>query len=88
MLLADGVAAIVGSMNLAPGSLDLQRELGIEAHDAEIVERLQTITRDDWRHSHALDLSDGGLVAVLNHGSSRLERALDVNACAQRPARY
>ena len=33
MLLADGVRAIVGSINLAPGSFDDRRELAIEVHD-------------------------------------------------------
>jgi cardiolipin synthase A/B len=65
MLLADGVAAIVGSINLAPGSLDARRELAIEVRDDEIVERLNKVARHDWDHSHALDLSDAGLVADL-----------------------
>src|SRR5207237_841084 len=34
MLLADGVAAIVGSINLAPASLDDRRELAIEVREA------------------------------------------------------
>ncbi len=61
MLLADGVAAIVGSMNLAPGSFDSRRELGIETRDAAVVERLEKIARHDWKHSRPLDLSDEGL---------------------------
>src|SRR5438132_1469960 len=40
MFLADGVAAIVGSINLAPGSLDDRRELAIEVRDEDVVERL------------------------------------------------
>ena len=40
MLLADGLRAIVGSINLAPGSFDDRRELAIEVHDEDIVERL------------------------------------------------
>ena len=65
MLLADGVASIVGSINLAPGSLDGRRELAIEVRDDEVVERLQTIAHHDWKHSHPLDLSDEGLLADL-----------------------
>ena len=61
MLLADGVAAIVGSMNLAPGSFDSRRELGIEIHEAHAVERLQHIAHRDWKHSRPMDLSDEGL---------------------------
>ncbi len=37
MLLADGLRAIVGSINLAPGSFDSRRELAIEVHDDEVV---------------------------------------------------
>jgi cardiolipin synthase len=75
MLLADGVAAIVGSINFAAGSLDGRRELAIEVRDARVVDRLHKVARHDWRHSHALDLSDEGLLADLEdriEGSARL----------------
>jgi phosphatidylserine/phosphatidylglycerophosphate/cardiolipin synthase-like enzyme len=65
MLLADGVAAIVGSINFAAGSLDGRRELAIETHDESIVDRLHKVARHDWDHSHPLDLSDEGLLADL-----------------------
>src|SRR5215468_1123158 len=65
MLLADGVAAIVGSINLAPGSFDSRRELAIEVRDDDVVERLHEIAKLDWDHSHPLDLSDEGLMADL-----------------------
>lgn len=65
MFLADGVAAIVGSINLAPGSLDDRRELAIEVRDEDVVERLYRVARHDWKHSHPLDLSDQGLAADL-----------------------
>lgn len=69
MLLADGRRAIVGSINLAPGSFDDRRELAIEVHDDDIVERLQKVARHDWKNSHALDLTDDGLFADLEkHG--------------------
>jgi cardiolipin synthase A/B len=61
MLLADGVAAVVGSINLAPGSLDDRRELAIEVREDEVVEQLHKIAHHDWKHSHPLDLSDKGL---------------------------
>ncbi len=64
-LLADGVAAIVGSINFAAGSLDSRRELAIEVRDDSVVERLQKIARHDWAHSRPLDLSDEGLLADL-----------------------
>jgi phosphatidylserine/phosphatidylglycerophosphate/cardiolipin synthase-like enzyme len=63
MLLADGVAAIVGSINFAAGSLDGRRELAIEMRDDNVVDRLHTVVRHDWEHSRPLDLSDEGLLA-------------------------
>ena len=66
MLLADDTAAIVGSINLAPGSFDSRRELAIEVHDSDVVERLEHIAKHDWKHSHPLDLSDEGLLADLD----------------------
>jgi cardiolipin synthase len=65
MLLADGVAAIVGSINFAAGSLDGRRELAIETRDEAVVDRLHKVAKHDWEHSHALDLSDEGLLADL-----------------------
>jgi len=65
MLLADGTRAIIGSINLAPGSFSSRRELAIEVSDQHIVERLHDVVRHDWKHSHALDLSDEGLIADL-----------------------
>jgi len=61
MLLADGCRAIVGSINLSPGSFDDRRELAIEVNDTEIVERLHEIAQYDWENSHKLDLTDAGL---------------------------
>jgi len=76
MLLADGLRAIVGSINLAPGSFDHRRELAIEVHDEDVVERLQKIAHHDWENSHPLDLSDEGLFEDLEQrgagGSEKL----------------
>jgi phosphatidylserine/phosphatidylglycerophosphate/cardiolipin synthase-like enzyme len=72
MFLADGVGAIVGSINLAPGSLDDRRELAIEVRDADVVDRLHRVARHDWRHSHPLDLSDEGLIADLEERAEGL----------------
>lgn len=81
MLLADGLRAIVGSINLAPGSFDERRELAIEIHDDEVVERLQEVARYDWKHSHPMDLSDDGLFMDLEErghgGSEKLVLRLD-----------
>jgi cardiolipin synthase A/B len=65
MLIADGSHAIVGSINLAPGSFDDRRELAIEVHDEDIVDRLHQIAKEDWKNSHPLDLTDEGLMADL-----------------------
>ena len=84
MLLADGVAAIIGSMNLAPGSFDSRRELGIEVHDRDAVDRLHKLARHDWKQARPLDLSDEGLLAELE---SRVENAgelLALNAAEKR----
>src|SRR6266851_386527 len=62
MLLADGVAAIVGSINFAPGSFDGRRELAIQVRDEDVVKRLADVAHHDWKHSHPLDLSDEGLL--------------------------
>ena len=74
MFLADGVAAIVGSINLAPGSLDERRELAIEVRDQEVVERLYKVAQHDWNHSHPLDLSDEGLLADLEDRAEEAAR--------------
>ncbi len=73
MLLADGERAIIGSINLAPGSFDSRRELAIEVDDKHIVDRLHEIVRRDWKNAHALDLTDEGLFADLEkHGGKGL----------------
>jgi len=76
MLLADHSRAIVGSINLAPGSFDSRRELAIEVHSSNVVDRLRDIAHHDWKHSYPLDLTDEGLLEELkNHhvdGASEL----------------
>ena len=69
MLLADGLRAINGSINLAPGSFDDRRELAIETHDDDVVERLNKAAHYDWEHSHPLDLTDEGLLSDLEERS-------------------
>ena len=65
MMLADGKRAIVGSINLAPGSFDGRRELAIETHDPGTVLRLEETAQRDWDSSHKIDLSDAGLLLDL-----------------------
>jgi len=65
MLIADEERAVIGSINLAPGSFDERRELAIETEAPQVIERLKQVTRGDWDHSVALDLSDEGVLADL-----------------------
>jgi phosphatidylserine/phosphatidylglycerophosphate/cardiolipin synthase-like enzyme len=66
ILLADSERAIVGSINLAPGSFDARRELAIETDDHHVVKRLERTAEHDWDRSHKLDLSDEGLLKDLH----------------------
>ena len=80
MLLADGVTAVVGSINLAPGSFDSRRELAIEVRDDDVVERLHEIAKRDWENSHPLDLSDEGLLADLEDREEGAAERLAIDA--------
>ena len=77
MMLADGERAIVGSVNLAPGSFDARRELAIEVDDAHVVGPLEKVAKHDWDHSDSLDLSDEGLMADLEK-RGKASRAADL----------
>ena len=72
MLIADHARAIIGSINLAPGSFDDRRELAIEVSDDAIIRRLQKTIRRDWKTSRAMDLSDRGLLADLQDRAEEL----------------
>lgn len=65
MMLADSERAIVGSINLAPGSFDGRRELAIETTHAETVRRLASIAQHDWKASSRIDLGDDALLRDL-----------------------
>ena len=65
LILADDARAIVGSINLAPGSFDSRRELAIEVDDEHIVHRIKKTLEHDWSNSRPLDLSDAALLAEL-----------------------
>jgi len=90
MLLADHARAIIGSINLAPGSFDSRRELAIEVHTPEVVERLRTIVHDDWHNSHQLDLSDEGLLEEFQeHQIDAAEQlALDAKPARATPTKH
>ncbi len=79
MLLADDKRAIVGSINLAPGSFDSRRELAIEVKNDKVVKRLCKIARHDWKHSHPLDLTDEGLAAELERHKIECAEELALN---------
>jgi phosphatidylserine/phosphatidylglycerophosphate/cardiolipin synthase-like enzyme len=76
MLMADETRAIIGSINLTPGSFDTRRELSIEINDENVIERLQAIVHHDWKSSHALDLTDGGLLADFESRKAEAMEAL------------
>jgi cardiolipin synthase len=78
MLLSDQLRAIIGSINLTPGSFDSRRELAIEVSDENVIERLHKTVHDDWQNSHPLDLSDEGLLKDLEN--RRSTEALALNA--------
>ena len=71
MILADESRAIVGSINMTPGSLDKRRELAIEVRDPSIVQRLKRVSTEDWHRSYPLDLSDEGLVKDMQKNGPR-----------------
>jgi cardiolipin synthase A/B len=65
IMVADDGRAIVGSINLSPGSFDDRRELAIETSSNHVVRRLVEIARHDWEHSRKLPLSDEAVLADL-----------------------
>src|SRR5258707_8696764 len=65
LILADDSHAIIGSINLAPGSFDSRPELAIPLDDDHIIHRIKKTLEDDWANSHPLDLSDAALLAEL-----------------------
>jgi cardiolipin synthase len=80
LILADNARAIIGSINLAPGSFDSRRELAIEIDDDHIVHRLKKTLEQDWANSHPLDLSDEGLFAELKEYDPNVKEDLAIGA--------
>ncbi len=76
LLFADNVRAIIGSINLAPGSFDSRRELAIELRDDDIASRIHEIVHRDWENSRPIDLSDQGLLADLEDVDEDVEADL------------
>lgn len=85
LLFADGERAIVGSINIAPGSFDSRRELAIETRDTHVTSRLDQVIRHDWENSKPLDLSDEGLLKELEESDPDVieELALQPERCGQ-----
>lgn len=73
MMLADHERAIVGSINLAPGSFDTRRELAIRFDNPHAIKRLREVAHEDWQGSHKLDLSDEALLADLQGNAEAAE---------------
>ena len=80
LLLADDARAIIGSINLAPGSFDSRRELAIEVDDEHIIRRIRKTLHEDWENSHLLDLSDEGLLAELEQSDPNVKEDLALQA--------
>jgi cardiolipin synthase len=80
LLFADRSRAIIGSINLAPGSFDSRRELAIEVRDEEVMDRLHTIAHHDWENSRRLDLTDAGLLAELQDTDKNVAEDLALNS--------
>jgi cardiolipin synthase A/B len=72
LMFADGARAIVGSINLAPGSFNSRRELAIEVRDKEVVDRVHKVVHYDWKNSRPMDLSDNGLLEDLGERSAEI----------------
>jgi phosphatidylserine/phosphatidylglycerophosphate/cardiolipin synthase-like enzyme len=80
LILADECHAIIGSINLAPGSFDSRRELAIEVDDPGIIHRIHKTLKEDWENSHPLDLSDEGLLAELQEYDPNVKEDLAISA--------
>jgi len=76
LMYADRARAIVGSINLAPGSFNSRRELAIEARDREVVDRIHQLVHHDWSNSRAMDLSDNGLIADMGERGREIVSAV------------
>jgi phosphatidylserine/phosphatidylglycerophosphate/cardiolipin synthase-like enzyme len=79
MLLTDNARAIIGSINLAPGSFDSRRELAIEVDDDHVIGRLHQVVKSDWANSRPIDLSDEGLLSELEDYDENVAEDLAIN---------
>ncbi|MEN9540797.1 MAG: hypothetical protein RLZZ459_888 [Cyanobacteriota bacterium] len=58
LILIDGAAALIGSMNIDRSAFDLRRELGIEIDAPEVVQRLQACFAADWQQASRYSAPD------------------------------
>jgi phosphatidylserine/phosphatidylglycerophosphate/cardiolipin synthase-like enzyme len=65
MIVRDDERAVIGSINLAPGSFDARRELAIETDSHHVIKRLVKVAEHDWERSKPIDLTDEGLLKDL-----------------------
>jgi cardiolipin synthase A/B len=79
LLYADCSRAIIGSINLAPGSFDSRLELAVEVRDPHVMERLEKVAHRDWETSRRIDLSDAGLMAELQNTDANVAEDLALN---------
>ena len=82
IMVADDSRAIVGSINLSPGSFDDRRELAIETSSDHVVRRLVDTARHDWKHSRKLPLSDEAVLADLEGRGLNEVNRLALGGCA------
>jgi len=80
LILGDDKHAIIGSINLAPGSFDSRRELAIQVDDGHIIHRIKKTLEEDWENSHPLDLSDAALLAELEDYDPNVKEDLAISA--------
>lgn len=74
LLFADNVRAIIGSINLAPGSFDSRRELAIAVEDEHVIHRIHKTLHHDWERSSLLELTDDALLAGLEEHRAEVAR--------------
>jgi cardiolipin synthase A/B len=79
VMLADDKRAIVGSINIAPGSFDSRRELAIEVDDEHIIHRIRQTLEHDWKNSKQLDLSTEGLLKELKEYDPEVAEDLGIS---------
>ncbi len=75
VILADGRAALVGSINLTYSSLDLNRELGLVTSDAGVLKRLGDVLAADWGKVQPLAPVEAGIIPwqqAADHTGSRV----------------